>query len=440
MVVAVEDYRHIADLMAEDIVIGRMQPGERLPTQREFARQTGIANSTAARVYRDLIRRGLIIGEVGRGTFVRASDRGAEPALTEPGTAQIDLEMNFCVLPGQAVMLAESTGKLLRSDVMESALRPIGAAGTPAIRAAAAEMMSRADWDPNPDNILCTGNGRQAIAAALSALVPSGGRLGVEMLTYPVVKAIATRLGITLVPLPMDDAGMIPDALREARVHAVYVQPTLHNPLGVTMPTDRREQISELLWEQDIHAIEDTIYGFLLPDLPPLAPSRTIVVDSLSKRIAPGLTVGFAAVPEHLVERVASAIRSGAWTAQHFAVEAATRWLTDGTAEQIERDKRDDASLRQEMAQTRLGVRPGGAYGYHYWWPLPDPWRAETFVAAASRRGIAITPAAAFAVAPGHAPNAVRIALSAPSTGTLDKALITLAQIARSDPYAGWDT
>jgi DNA-binding transcriptional MocR family regulator len=435
----VDDYRLIADLVAEDIATGRLQPGDRLLTQRQFAREEGIANSTAARVYRDLIRRGLIVGEVGRGTFVRATDRRPEPALAEPGTAQIDLELNFCVLPGQAAMLAESVGKLLRSDVMDTALRPIGVSGTPAIRAAAAQMMGRADWEPDPEHIVCTGNGRQAIAAAISALVPPGGRLGVEVLTYPVVKAIATRLGITLVPVAMDYAGMVPEALRDARVHAVYLQPTLHNPLGVTMPDERREQISALLWEQDIYAIEDNIYGFLEPDLPPLAPGRTIIVESLSKRLAPGLTVGFAAVPADLLEQVTSAVRSGAWTAQHFAVEAATRWLTDGTAERIEGDKRNDATERQEIAEAHLGIGSAGRRGYHCWWTLPDPWRAETFVAAAGRRGIAITPAAAFAVVPGHAPNAVRIALSAPPIDTLEIALQTLAQIARSDPYAGWD-
>ncbi|MET0235515.1 MAG: PLP-dependent aminotransferase family protein [Kibdelosporangium sp.] len=435
-----DDYRLIADKLAADIAAGRLQPGDRLPPQRQFARRLGIASSTAARVYGELVRRGLAVGEVGRGTFVRAAERRAEPALAEPGNAKIDLELNFCVLPGQAAMLAEGVSKVLRSDVMSAALRPVGANGTPAIREAAAKMMTRAGWEPDPGQILCTGNGRQAIAAAIAALVPVGGRLGVEALTYPVVKGIATRLGITLVPLPMDEAGVIPQALKEARVHTVYLQPTLHNPLGLTMPARRRAKISDLLWEQRIYAIEDNIYGFLANDLPPLAPGRTIIVDSLSKRLAPGLTVGFAAVPPLLTEQVTSAVRSGGWTAQHFALEVATRWLTDGTAARIEAAKREDALARQEIAQGHLGFVAVDRRAYHCWWTLPEPWRAETFVAAAARHGIAITPAAAFAVVPGHAPNAVRLALSAPPLDTLAIALDTLAQIARRDPYEGWDT
>ncbi|HZG92230.1 MAG TPA: PLP-dependent aminotransferase family protein, partial [Pseudonocardia sp.] len=75
-----------------------------------------------------------------------------------------------------------------------------------------------------------------------------------------------------------------------------------------------------------------------------------------------------------------------------------------------------------------------GAGAYHCWWELPAPWRAETFVAAAARRGIAVTPAAAFAVGTSHAPNAVRLALGSPALPALDAALATLAALATGAP------
>jgi DNA-binding transcriptional MocR family regulator len=93
--------------------------------------------------------------------------------------------------------------------------------------------------------------------------------------------------------------------------------------------------------------------------------------------------------------------------------------------------KRLDATARQELAQRwlgRFGLR-ANRKAYHCWLPLPDPWRADTFVAAAARRNIAITPASAFAVAPGHVPNAVRLALSAPPMDALSDALESLASI-----------
>ncbi|GAA4601499.1 PLP-dependent aminotransferase family protein [Actinoallomurus liliacearum] len=435
-----DDYRRIADAVAAQIASGRLRPGDRLPPQRQFARRHGIAGSTAARVYGELIRRGLAVGEVGRGTFVRAAAPSSEPALAEPTRARVDLELNFSVPPEQPALLAESLGGMLRPDVLAGALAPMGAAGTAAMREAAAAMLSRPGWTPDPGRLLLAGNGRQAIAAALAALAPAGDRVGVEELTYPLVKGIAARLGITLVPLAMDECGVLPEAIRSAGpLRAVYLQPTLHNPLGGTMPESRRSEVAAALRDLGIYAVEDGIYSFLRDEPAPLAafaPERVIVVDSLSKRVAPGLTVGFAVTPEAIGGRVASALRSGGWTAPRFAVEAATRWLTDGTVAALGEMKRRDAMARQRLVREHLAEFAVDAdpQAFHCWWRLPDPWRADTFVAAAARRGIAVTPGAAFTVVVAQAPNAVRLALSAPPIGTLAAALETLAALARGAP------
>ncbi|UKY53610.1 PLP-dependent aminotransferase family protein [Streptomyces inhibens] len=435
-----DDYRVIADELAADIAAGRLRPGDRLLPLRRFARNRRIASSTAARVYRELSRRGLTVGEVGRGTFVRTAAPSAEPALAEPGEARIDLEMNFPVLPEHPALLAKSLQHLLRPDALAVALRPVGAVGTAAARQAAAAHLARADWAPDPGQLLFAGNGRQAVAAAIAALVPAGERLGVEALTYPVVKGIAARLGVTLVPLAMDEHGLTAEALRAAApLRAVYLQPALHNPLGITMPDRRRSELAAVLRELDIPAIEDAIYGFLRDDLPPfaaLAPERTVVVDSLSKRLAPGLSLGFLTVPEGTAHDFATALRSGTWTAPHFALDAATRWMADGTAATIEATKRDDAAARQRIVAEKLaGFRVrADPQAYHCWWELPDPWRADTFVAAAARRGIAVTPSGAFAVGPGHTPNAVRLALASPPRDALADALGVLAELAQGTP------
>ncbi|MGY4452442.1 DNA-binding transcriptional regulator YhcF (GntR family) [Bradyrhizobium sp. i1.3.1] len=64
------EYVKLADAIAADITKGTLRPGDRLPPQRNFAYDRGIAVSTASRVYTELLRRGLVVGEVGRGTFI----------------------------------------------------------------------------------------------------------------------------------------------------------------------------------------------------------------------------------------------------------------------------------------------------------------------------------------------------------------------------------
>ncbi|KUN07753.1 GntR family transcriptional regulator [Streptomyces yokosukanensis] len=440
-----KDYRSVADAVAAEIRSGALRPGDRLPPQRAFARRRGIANSTATRVYRELARRGLTVGEVGRGTFVRAAPEGgaAALALTEPAAARVDLELNHPVVPEQSALLAEGLGGLLRPDALGHALRPVGASGPPEVRESAADLLARGGWRPDPARILFAGNGRQAVWAAVSALVPPGGRLGVEELTYPVVKAVATRLGITLVPLAMDDDGLVPQALVEAHaaapLHAVYVQPRLHNPLSLSMSERRIAELAEALDRLALPAIEDAVWAFLRDELPPLAacaPERTVLIDSLSKRIAPGLTLGFAVAPPAPAQEIAAGLRSAGATPMRFALEAAHRWQRDGTVGALVRAKQREATARQRIAARELAgfaVR-SDPRSYHCWWQLPRPWRADTFVAAAARHGIGVVPAAAFTVGGNHAPNAVRLGLATAQPEVLAQALRTLAALARSAP------
>ena len=65
-------YKQVVDALASDIRAGQLRPGTRLPTHRALAQRHGLALATASRVYAELEAIGLVVGETGRGTFVRA--------------------------------------------------------------------------------------------------------------------------------------------------------------------------------------------------------------------------------------------------------------------------------------------------------------------------------------------------------------------------------
>ncbi|KMO28281.1 PLP-dependent aminotransferase family protein [Methylobacterium aquaticum] len=434
---AARDYRGIADAVAAEIAEGRLRPGERLPPQRDFAYARGIAVSTASRVYAELARRGLVLGEVGRGTYIR-SDLGApDPIRPEPPPAALDLQRTMSRLPEQEALFAETLAGLGRGAV-EAALTLYGPAGTPQARMVAARFLARDGFSPDPDGILFTGNGRQGLAAALATLAPPGERIGCEPLTYPVVKGIAARLGIALVPLAVDGEGVRPDAIlqahRAAPLSGLYLQPTLQNPLGLTMGPRRRAEIAALLVQTGLTLVEDAVYGFLreMAPIAALVPAHTILVDSLSKRVMPGLTVGMIVSPPEMADRLAASVRQGGWSAMGVALAAGTRWMEDGSAARLARAKRTDAAERQAIARACLTglLVTGDDAAYHLWLTLPETWRAEAYAAAALRRGIALIPASSFAVSPGHAPNAVRLALATPARADLARALEALRRLA----------
>ena len=429
------EYLKLADAFEADIAHGVLKPGDRLPPQRDFAYDRKIAVSTASRVYSELLRRGLVVGEVGRGTFVSGEARRGVTAQGEPRGARIDLEFNFPLLPQQSALIAKSLEGLDQAAALDVALRQVTSVGTSQLRSVAAAYLRQGTWSPSPDQLVFTGNGRQSIAAALAAVVPNGGRCGVEALTYPFVKGVAARLGITLVPLAMDDGGIRPDAIqkahREATLSALYIQPAVQNPLGMTMDAARRADIVRVIKKLDLPVIEDKVYGFLNdePPLAALAPESCIVVDSLSKRVAPGLTLGFIVPPAKLRETIRTSVRSGGWTASGFALAATERLMADGTVVELTRLKRIDARVRQKLAAACLtGFEvQANEECYHLWLTLPAHWRSQSLVTAAARRDIAVTPSTTFAVTHGHAPNAVRLALAAPSMDQLGAGLRMLA-------------
>ena len=436
------EYVSLVDELAAAIAARRLKPGDRLLPQRTFAYEKGIAASTAGRVYAELLRRGLVVGEVGRGTFVA----GASPSLGtirgEPRDGRIDLEFNFPTVAAQFALIANSLAGMQRVDALSVAVGPVTQGRLEAARAVTAEFMTTPRWRPRANEFVFTGCGRQSIAAAVSSLVPVGGRLGVEAVTYATIKSIAGRLGITVVPIAMDREGVRPDAVakthRAGALSALYLQPVLHNPIGHSMSATRRDEITKLATKLDMFIIEDLVYGFLSDD-PPLAASvadRCIVIDSLSKRVAPGIAVGFLHVPGSLRERVATTVRAGAWSVSSLALDLGTRLMADGTAAEITRLKRTDARHRQSIvAKCLSGFEiEADARSYHTWLHLPDGWRSEAFVAAAARCGISLTPSSTFTVAPGHAPNAVRLALGLPTHEQLRAASSKLAQLLATHP------
>jgi len=437
------DYQEVADALAAEITSGRLKPGARLQPQRTFAYARGIAVSTASRVYAELIRRGLVIGEVGRGTFVRAPGALRAAFAAESIDAPIDLQFATAMTLEQAALLAPALEAIGTPAALYGTMEVRGPFGPRGAGAIGAKLLERRGWRVESDCVLFSGGGRQSIATAIATLCKPGDRLGVEPLTYPSVIGTAQLLGVTLVPIEMDGEGIKLSALLRAHrsrpLTALYIQPTIHNPLGVSMSEARRHALARALEELDLPCIEDAAFSFLSDAVPlaAFAPKRVIYIDTASKRIGLGSGLGFVVTPTHLRERAASAMRTGSWTASSLVLRLILSVIADGTAARLAALKRKDARQRQALAARVLGPARISAHplAFFVWLEIPEPWRADMFVSAAALRGVAITPGNAFAVQPGHAPNSVRIAISGPAIEDLERGLNVIQALITSAPY-----
>lgn len=441
-------YVAIADALAADMAAGCFDAGERLPTHRDLAWRLGVTVGTVSRAYAEAERRGLVSGEVGRGTYVRAALPREAQVMTAPGQTApnfIDLNFNFPPSGGEEQALRATLNALATAPESAALLAYQNHAGLPTHRAAAGAWLARAGLEAPPDRIAITAGAQHGILVTLAALTRPGDRIVTEALTYPGVQLAARMLGLRLDGLPLDGEGLLPDAFEAAcrnnDVKALYCIPTLQNPTTVTLPEARRRAIAEIATRFGVAVIEDDIFRLMTPEAPPpissFAPERGYFITSLSKTTAPGLRVGFVATPEDGFERVTAALRTACWMATPLTAEIATRWIQDGTAARILENRRAEVNARRERALARLaGHRVDCPLGsLHLWLHLPEPWRSAEFTAEARRRGVGVTPAEAFAVGRGNLTHAVRLCHGAPaSREILDRALDVVTDLLNETP------
>ena len=421
-------YARLTDALAAAISAGQLRPGEKLPTHRDLADRLGVTVGTVSRAYSEAALRGLVSGEVGRGTFVR-------PPAVAPGppdeTGLVDLSANHPPQFEDPALRAEverSLVALARRDDLLDVLDYPADGGNLRDREAGARWVSRTGLSARTDDVLVCSGSQHGITTVLATLLAPGDLLLTEELTFPGLKAVAGLLHLRLLGLPLDEHGLRPDAFeaacRQGGVKAVYVVPTLHNPTGNVMPETRRQEIARIAREHDVAIVEDDIHA-LLPEERPrpiaaLAPERTYYLMSTSKILVPGLRVSYLVAPPGMFGRLAASLRATAWAAPPLMAALASTWIEGGTAEELLLDRRRAAARRQARVHERLGAAglrfDAHPASYFVWLHLPEPWRSDTFAAEVRTRGLAVTPAEAFLVGRGAVPHAVRVCVGAART------------------------
>ena len=440
-------YQALVEALDRDIDAGILPPGTRLPTQRQLANHLGVAIGTVSRAYAVAEQRGLLSGEVGRGTFVRRRESGLHEGANDEGDdpALLDLSKGRLVRDPREPTLRRSLEALSRRpdlDRLVDFYQP--AAGMARHRAAGANWVARSGLETDADRVVITSGAQHAAAVVLAAITRPGDLVLTEEVTYAGIKSLAGLLHLQLRGLPLDEDGLKPDAFeaacRTGSPRALFCMTNLQNPTGRTMPLARRREIAAIAAAHDVALVEDDVNGFLptdpLPPLAQLAPVQTYYISGTSKSLAPGLRLGYVVAPAHRVERIAATIRASTWLTSPILAELVTGWIESGEADEMVAWKRSETAARHALAEEILApwLSPGPV-SFHRWLPLPEPWRTETFVAQARARGVMVTPSEEFMIGRDSAPHAVRVCLGATlSRDRLEEGLRRLAMLLAQGP------
>lgn len=436
-------YRSLAQRIAAAIDAGDLRPGDRLPPHRDLAWKLGLSVQTVSRAYDELFRAGLVAGEVGRGTFVRATPRDsiAVPWLrSAAGQPVIDVSMLMPVLSAEqqradwTAALAD-LGPRLEQDAMMS-FRPrltlVPYAGL------ATDWLARCGLVVPAERIIATNGATGALCVALASAFSSGDEIAVEPVTHHMMNATARIFGVKLRAVAADADGMLPEALAEAarrdHLRGVYLLPSGIGPRPVIMTRERRAALAEIIRSRDLQLIESDLSGPVAARRPApisgLIGERSWYLSTMTKSLSPGMRLGFLVAPKLAMEQALSRNLAMNWMATPLMAEIAMRWHENGTMDRMLSAQRDALASRNLLAERMLPGRTlGFRHGLHRWLELPHGANEAALTAALLDRGIAVAPGARFAVAGGQYRPAMRICLGAPSRRDLSTALRIISEI-----------
>ena len=310
-------------------------------------------------------------------------------------------------------MLARAYRRALRSRASRGALDYADPHGTPRLRAAIAAMLRATRAMPvGPEHVLITRGSQMALDLAARAADPARRRRGRRGSSATGRRgARSRRAGAKLAPCPLDDSGLVVDAL-PARPRCVYVTPHHQYPTTVLMSPPRRLALLERARRERFAIIEDDYDHEFHFDGRPVAPLASsdrdgdvIYVGTLSKILAPGLRLGFVAAPAPVIDALAairgSIDRQGDQVLEHAVAEL----IEDGELQRHARKMRRIYAARRDALATVLRRELGGALSFELpaggitlWARVADDVALEPWRARALARGVAFATARDFAL------------------------------------------
>jgi len=297
------------------------------------------------------------------------------------------------------------------------------------------EVMGAEGMLPDPDDVIVTTGGQQAIDLICKTLVDPGDVVICEAPTYPGAVPVFCSYQAETIQIECDDEGMRVEELEAVltrldgegrRPKFIYSVPSFQNPAGVTLSLERRRRLVELARRRELLLVEDNPYGLLRFGGEPLPPlyqldggDFVIYVGTFSKILSPGIRLGWAVAPPPVMEKIvlgkqASDLCTSTLT-QYFVREyfAEGRWreYVDSLAE-IYRGRRDTMveALREHFPAQASWTEPEG--GLFIWATLPEYIDTGDLLAKALREDVAFVPGQAAYVEGGRGRNSMRLNFS----------------------------
>lgn len=420
-------YKAVVAALRTDIAGGVLIAGDKLPPVRELAWKIHVTPGTIARAYQEGIAEGLLQATVGRGTFVAHVNTAVTDtyhryeAVEKSQDQQINLRISNTTNVGQADALRRAMIRVAEMKVGQYVDYP-EREGRHTIYQHLLGWMEYSNIQANPDNLIVTNGGQNAISLATAAILADGvGAVAIDALTYPGIRYAVQGQRAELVGIEVDDNGVMPDALEKAYrrkpFKALFTSSNVLNPTTGEMPLTRRIAISDLARRLDFQIIEDDCWGIgpaKHPSFCNICPERAWYLSSFSKSVTAGLRFGYLLCPQAGFPTASRLMQTSSFGVSRAVVDIAQELLVSGDAVDIRRQVLKVVTERVEHTVNQLGKwdiswRRDVPF---IWLKLPRGWRASSFASACERENIMVRAADEFALNNMPSPHAVRISVN----------------------------
>jgi len=371
----------IVESIRELVISQEMLPGQKLPTVRLLAENLGVNRNTVNLAYQRLVSMGMAITNGRLGTVISTAITQGE----QEGYSDAEVRVNLASGNPDPAFLPDPV-RLMASFRYEPVLYGHSTLD-PTLRSWAENSFS--NIGKSEFRIVACNGAVDAIERLTAAHLVRGDRIAVEDPGY-LGSVNALRLaGLVPVGVEVDDAGMLPAALRLALqkgVKAVLITPRAQNPTGAALTKARADELKAILREfPDILVIVDDHFSLLSGcnyyNVIPAGNKRWAVIRSLSKPLGPDLRFALTASDDYTYELLSARLAPGTSWVSHLIQRVVAECVNSTEVQESVAEAGSTYKIRRDAlcsALRKVGLVPSGARdGFNVWIPFAADMDAE---------------------------------------------------------------
>jgi GntR family transcriptional regulator/MocR family aminotransferase len=432
--------------LRESIRSGRLPEGERLPSSRQLAAELGLSRGLVLECYTQLQAEGYLTARAGSATRVAGGGRVAEPEqVPEPAGVRPSIDF-LSGRPDLSSFPRRDWLWALRDVTRTAPADELGygdTRGSARLRRVLAGYLNRVrGMMATPERIVVCAGFAQGFELLVRVLASEGlERMAFEDPGHPEQIEGIERRGIGAVPIPVDERGIVVEALAASGARAVLLTPAHQSPTGAVLAPERRQALVEWAEAVDGTILEDDYDAEFRYDREPvgalqgLAPERVAALGTVSKSLAPSIRLGWIVCPPRLVDAVAAEKDFADRGSPGLDQLALATLIESGRFDRHLRRMRGvygakRQTLTEALARHAPAVELGGlAAGFHAVARLSEGLDADAIAVAAAERSVGLYPMSAYRTLTDPRPPELVLGFGNLTEGAIERGIATVADL-----------